>query len=49
MMEEKDCAPDADEMVAEMWEEFEGASERARIMSRDFAPAHWDLDEEYNQ
>lgn len=32
-----------------MWAEFEGAAEKARLLSRDFAPAHWDLNEEYNQ
>lgn len=47
-MEEKDSAPDSEEMVQELWQEFEGAAERQRIMSRDFAPGHGDLDEEYN-
>jgi len=36
-------------MIEEMWEEFNGAQEKMRIISRDFAMGHWDLDEEYNQ
>ena len=32
-MEEKDAAPDSDEMIAEMWAEFEGTAERTRLMS----------------
>ena len=48
LMEEKDGAPDSEEMVSEMWAEFEGAEERMRLLSRDYAPGHWDLDEEYN-
>ena len=36
-------------MVQEMWAEFEGAAECARLTARDFAPGHGDLDEEYNQ
>ena len=49
LMEEKDAAPDSDEMIAEMWAEFEGTAERTRLMARDFAPGHWDLDDEYDQ
>ena len=49
LMEEKDSAPDSDEMIAEMWADFEGTAERTRLMARDFAPAHWDLDDEYDQ
>ena len=48
LMEEKEGDPDSDEMVSELWAEFEGASERMRLLSRDFAPGHWDLDEEYD-
>jgi len=48
-MEMRQSAPDSDEMVQEMWAEFEGAAERARLTARDFAPGHGDLDEEYNQ
>jgi len=49
LMEEKDSAPDSDEMIAEMWADFEGTAERTRLMARDFAPAHWDLEDEYDQ
>lgn len=45
LSEEKDCAPDSDEMISELWEEFEGKAERMRLMSRDYAMGHWDLDE----
>ena len=46
---DSDAAPDSEELKEEMWAEFEGAQERMRLPCRDFAPAHWDLDEEYNQ
>lgn len=48
-METRQSAPDSDEMIKEMWADFEGAAERARLTARDFAPGHGDLDEEYNQ
>ena len=49
LMEDREIAQDSEEMIQEMWAEFEGAAERARLTHRDFAPGHWDLDEEYNQ
>ena len=49
LAEERDAAPDSEEMIAEMWAKFEGTGEKTRIMSRDYATGHWDLDEEYDQ
>lgn len=48
LAQEADVAPDSDEAISEMWAEFEGAAEKARLMHRDVAPGHWDLNEEYN-
>ena len=48
LMDERELADDSEEMVKEMWAEFEGKAEEMRLLSRDYAPAHWDLDEEYN-
>jgi len=50
LMEEKVGMDNDDpEMIEEMWAEFDGAAEEARLTSRDFAMGNWDLDEEYNQ
>jgi len=48
LAEEKTCAPDSQEMIDEMWEFFGEQEEYMRLTSRDIAPYHWDLDEEYN-
>ena len=48
LMEEKDSAPDSDEMISEMWADFDGAVERMRLINRDIAPGHNNLDDEYD-
>ena len=49
LMEEKDSAPDSDEMISEMWADFDGSVERMRLINRDIAPGHNNLDDEYDQ
>lgn len=50
LMETKvDSAPDSQEMIDEMWAEFDGQAEKMRITHRDFMPGNWDLDDEYDQ
>ena len=40
---------ESEEMISAMWAEFEEASENARITHRDWAPGHYDLEDDYNQ
>lgn len=48
LMEEKDSAPDSDEMISEMWADFDNSVERMRLINRDIAPGHNNLDDEYD-
>ena len=44
-----DSAPDSQEMIEEMWAEFEGNEAKMLDTHNNFAQGHWDLDEEYEQ
>jgi|EP00353_Schmidingerella_taraikaensis_P011012 hypothetical protein len=49
LTEPEGTAGDSQDNLNEIWAEQEAEADKIRLMTRDYAQGHWDLDEEYDQ